>query len=170
MKTTDTRFTDFYSALHAGPATADRVTTYNLLKFLHRLCRVRVSVLPIISCSARTKHRADPRPPLSSQAPAGPAHLARVQHQTASNTRKYEIISPLCVAGHLSARHSRSALRGLSEARKSRRCGSNYPGPGHYRGPVTRPGCLLCFTSPSGHTQQMTPQQIHVCGNEKNSI
>ena len=77
MKTTDTRFTDFYSALHAGPATADRVTTDNLLKFLHRLCRVhRVSVLPIRYFMLGA-HRAEsrPGPALSSQAPTGP-HLA----------------------------------------------------------------------------------------------
>ena len=67
------------------------------------------------------------------------ARTWRPQLQTASN--KYEIISPLWVAGHLSGRHSRSALPGLSEARKSRRCGSNYPGPGIIGG--WWPGCVL---------------------------
>ena len=70
MITTDTRLQ--ISILHYLALPRHCEPWYNLLKFLQRLRRVRDSVLPIISCSARTEHRTDPRTPPSALNALGP--------------------------------------------------------------------------------------------------
>ena len=92
----------------------------------------------------RAQNRADPWPALSTLAPVGP-HLARVQLQTASIARKYEIISPLYVAGHLSGRQLSVVSRKLARLAD---VAVITPGRG--------PGCLLCFTSPWSHAADDT--------------
>ena len=129
---------------HYKLATDCRPPWYNLLKFLHRLCRVRrVSVLPIISCSPRTEQSGSVAGALNA-GPGGSTPGLGPAPDSFHRSQIWNYFSIVCRWSFVRP----TALRGLSEARKTRRCGGNYPGSG------TR--LLLCFTSPWSHAADDT--------------
>ena len=114
------KITDFYSALHITHYTLVRPLQtgyYNLLKFLLRLCRVRVSVLPIISRSARLEQsRSAHRARRYQRKPRWGAPGAPPAPDSFQDSLIWNYFSIVCLWSFV------SALTGLSEARKSHRC------------------------------------------------